>query len=96
MTIERFLCSYLIFINLLTFIVFGIDKLKATAHLWRIPEKILLLISFFGGLACALLAMFLFRHKIKDYSFLPYMILITISWLIGIIVFLIKLKMIQL
>jgi uncharacterized membrane protein YsdA (DUF1294 family) len=34
------------------------------------------------------MAMLLFRHKIKDRSFLPYIILITIVWIIVIIVFL--------
>jgi uncharacterized membrane protein YsdA (DUF1294 family) len=88
MTIEMFLCAYLLLINLLTFILFGLDKAKASTHSWRIPEKTLLLLSFAAGFPGGWLAMLLFRHKIKDFSFLPYMILITLSWLIGIIVFL--------
>lgn len=88
MTIQKFLCAYFILSNLLAIIVFGIDKFKAVTHSWRISEKTLLLLSFAGGFSGGWLAMFLFRHKIKDHSFLPYMILITLSWLIGIIVFL--------
>jgi uncharacterized membrane protein YsdA (DUF1294 family) len=88
MSIVKFPCAYLLLINLLTFIVFGLDKAKAATRTWRIPEKTLLLLSFIGGFPGAWLAMSLFRHKIKDFSFLPFMILITLSWLIGFIVFL--------
>ena len=88
MTISTFFCVYLILINSLTFIAFGFDKFKAIAHLWRIPEKILILLALLGGLVGGWIAMLLFRHKIKDHSFLPFMMLITVSWLIGIIVFL--------
>lgn len=82
MTIPTILCLYLIIINVLTFIAFGIDKFKAVAHLWRISEKILLLLALVGGVIGGWLAMFLFRHKIKDNSFLPWIIAITIFWLI--------------
>ena len=82
MTTEKFLCAYLIFINILTFTAFGIDKLKAKMHWWRIPEKTLLLLALIGGVIGGWLAMILFRHKIKDNSFLPYMILISIIWFI--------------
>ncbi len=92
MTIQKLVCVYLFFINILTFIVFSVDKFKASAHLWRIQEKLLLLLSVVGGLFGGWSAMILFRHKIKDLSFLPFMIFITVSWFVGIIVFLIKLK----
>ena len=41
--------SYLIFINIITFMVYGIDKLKAKKGKWRIPESTLLLLAIVGG-----------------------------------------------
>lgn len=61
--------SLLIVINVLAFLLYGIDKLKAKTHSWRIPENVLLLVAFAGGSLGALLAMFLFRHKTKHKKF---------------------------
>ena len=94
MAITFFGCIYLIMINVLTFIRFGIDKVKAKMHLWRISEKILLLFVVSGGCLGGWFGIFIFRHKTKDRSFLLPMILLTVSWIIGFIVFLMKLKMI--
>ncbi len=58
-------------INLMTLIVFGIDKFKAVkASDSRIPVAFLLLLSGVGGSIGGLLAMFIFRHKIRK----PYFI----------------------
>lgn len=88
MTIEKLLCAYLFLINLLTFIAFAVDKLKAKIQTSRISENALLLFFLTGGILGGWLAIFIFRHKIKDVSFLSKMIFVTLSWLIGIIVFL--------
>ncbi|PKM94281.1 MAG: DUF1294 domain-containing protein [Firmicutes bacterium HGW-Firmicutes-1] len=76
-----------IFINVLAFIAFGIDKLKAIRHQWRIPEKTLLLLSLVGPTG-SLLSMLLFRHKIKKLKFIllvPIFLLIHITiWFLGI------------
>lgn len=60
---------YLIIINILAFIVYGIDKFCAIYHLRRISEKGLLSISFLGGSIGSLLAMITFRHKTKKIKF---------------------------
>ncbi len=60
---------YLIIINLLAIILFAVDKFKAKHGLWRIPEKVLFLISFIGGSIGALIGMYLFHHKTKHLSF---------------------------
>ena len=36
-------------INVITFMVYGIDKLKAKKGKWRIPEATLLLLAIVGG-----------------------------------------------
>lgn len=66
---EKILIAYFIIINLITFAVFGIDKLKAVKDKWRIPEKVLFLLSIIGGSAGALLGMYTFRHKTKKPAF---------------------------
>ena len=40
---------YLIVINVVTFTVYGIDKLKAKQGSWRISEATLLLLAVIGG-----------------------------------------------
>lgn len=61
---------YVIIINLVTLIVFGIDKYKAKKGAWRIPEATLFILSIAGGSLGALCAMFLFRHKTQHWTFL--------------------------
>lgn len=60
---------YLIAINLVTFIVYAIDKRKAKKGTWRTPESTLLLLAAIGGTIGALLAMYLLRHKTKHKKF---------------------------
>lgn len=65
----RTLVIYLIGINLLTFLIFGIDKWKARKGKWRIPEDTLIWLSIVGGSVGALLGMYLFRHKTHKRKF---------------------------
>ena len=41
----KWLMYYLIVVNLLTCIIYGIDKWKAKRRAWRIPERTLLLLA---------------------------------------------------
>jgi uncharacterized membrane protein YsdA (DUF1294 family) len=55
-----------------------IDKQKAKKNRWRIPEKVLLGISFIGGSLGGIIGMYLFRHKTKHplfYISLPLMLI---------------------
>jgi len=63
------LIYYLIGINIITFFVYGFDKLKAKAHAWRIPEATLILLAVIGGSLGALLGMYVFRHKTQHIKF---------------------------
>lgn len=59
----------LVVMNLLAFALMGVDKLKAKAGAWRIPEKTLFLVTaLFGGLG-GTLGMLVFRHKTKHWYF---------------------------
>jgi uncharacterized membrane protein YsdA (DUF1294 family) len=61
--------SYLVIVNILAFLLMGIDKRKAKKGAWRIPEQTLFLSALIGGSLGANLGMQLFRHKTKHRSF---------------------------
>jgi len=54
---------YLLAINIITFFVYGIDKLKAKRSNWRIPEKTLIWFAVAGGSIGALLGIRVWHHK---------------------------------
>lgn len=54
---------YLLAINAVTFVVYGIDKIKAKRAKWRIPEATLLLQAAIGGSIGAWLGMKVWHHK---------------------------------
>ena len=61
--------GYLVIINVIAFIIYGIDKRKAKKHLWRIPEATLIGLALMGGSVGAFLGMRLFHHKTKHIKF---------------------------
>ena len=65
----KFLLAYLLFINFITFVLYGYDKRRAKKQRWRVPESTLLTFSFVGGSVGALLGMSFFRHKTKKLKF---------------------------
>ena len=60
---------FLVGINILAFIVYGIDKWRAAHGRWRIPEATLLGIAVIGGSIGALLGMKVWHHKTKHKKF---------------------------
>jgi len=63
------LLYYFIGINVLTFLVYGIDKMKAKRHSWRISEATLLTLAVIGGSIGALLGMRIWHHKTMHKKF---------------------------
>ena len=66
----KWLMYYLIVVNLLTWIIYGIDKWKAKRRAWRIPERTLLLLAAARGCTGALAGMLMFRHKTRKLKFM--------------------------
>lgn len=60
---------YLLIINLLTLLFYGVDKRRARRGSWRISEKTLFVLPLLGGSVGALLGMRLFRHKTRHWYF---------------------------
>lgn len=63
------LLYYFVCENVLTFLVYGIDKLKARQGKWRISEATLLLFAVIGGSIGAWLGMRVWRHKTMHKKF---------------------------
>lgn len=85
----QILLVYLITVNVITFFFFGWDKLRSQIRgSQRVSEKMLWLLTLFGGSAGAWSGMYFFRHKTKKISFqlvvwLIFLIqAILVSWLL--------------
>lgn len=65
----KYILIYFLLINLISFIMFYLDKEKAKKDKWRIEEKTLHTASFLGGVLGSITAMRLFHHKTKKKSF---------------------------
>lgn len=72
---------YLLLINIISFIMYYIDKRKAIKHQYRLSEKTLLLSSLLGGCFGSIISMFLFHHKTKHLKFRLLVPLCCIIWL---------------
>ena len=77
--------AFLILINIISFITFGIDKYKAVHQKWRIRENTLFFLAIIGGGLGAFLGMYVFHHKTKHPRFkygIPFILIISIFLII--------------
>ncbi len=80
------LIVYLIVINIIGFILMGVDKKKAKIGAWRIPEKVFFIVSIIGGSLGTWAGMYIFRHKTKHWYFVVFIPLILIAQIVAFIV----------
>lgn len=85
--IIRWALYYLIVMNLIGFLSMAIDKKKAQAGAWRIPEKTLFLFALLGGSIGSISGMYIWRHKTKHITFVIGMPLILIGQIVGYLFF---------
>lgn len=81
----KVLLLYLMVMNVIGFLIMGLDKRKAVRHEWRIPEKMLFLCSLLGGCLGTWSGMYVFRHKTRHWYFVVGMPLICVVWLLGLL-----------
>lgn len=60
---------YFVGINVVAFVLMGLDKFYSKANMWRIPELVLFLSALLGGSIGANLGMYVFKHKTKHFYF---------------------------
>lgn len=78
MHVTILLLSYLAAVNLIGFVLMGIDKHRAKKRGFRIPEATLFVIALIGGSIGSILGMYTFRHKTRHRRFVYGMPLILI------------------
>ena len=88
-SIAKIIVLYLEFINVLTFLLYGIDKWKSKRSRWRIPESVLLGLAAVGGSVGAWLGMRVWCHKTQHKKFrygVPAILLAQIVLLVWVVV----------
>ncbi|MBO4450956.1 MAG: DUF1294 domain-containing protein [Bacteroidaceae bacterium] len=69
LTLTHIVLIYLVAINVVTFLIYGIDKWKAKRDKWRISEAALLGLAAIGGSIGAWLGMKVWHHKTMHKKF---------------------------
>ena len=69
MTFTQIFIIYLIIINILGFLIMGLDKHKAKMGDRRIPENTLFTFTVLGGGVGTIAGMYVFHHKTKKMKF---------------------------
>ena len=88
--IQIIIISYLLVINLIAFVLYGIDKKRAIRNEYRIRESALLWIARLGGGIGSWLGIKLFRHKTRHTKFRIVVPLWMIIWIVVIVLVIIK------
>ncbi len=77
----KYITYYLIIINIISFILFAIDKFLAIKQKRRVRNSTLLGLSILGGSIGSIFGMYTFRHKTQRWYYkygIPFIIIIQI------------------
>lgn len=89
-TLIAALWYYFAAVNILLFILMGIDKYHAIKGSRRIPEKLLFLFAIIGGATGGTLGMLSFRHKTKHWYFVVFFTLLMLLDIVAMVCLLIE------
>lgn len=73
---------YLLIINIISLLIYYIDKKKAIKKKYRFSEKFLITLSIMGGCYGSIVGIYLFRHKTKHLKFIILVPIFCVIWLI--------------
>ena len=82
---EMIIYTFIAILNVITFLIYAIDKWKAKKNRWRISESILLLLAVLGGSIGALMGMKIWHHKTMHKKFkygIPLIMILQIGMLL--------------
>ena len=65
-----FIILYVAAVNVISFIVMGVDKRRAVKRAFRVPESTLFVLAIIGGSIGSITGMHLFHHKTRHWYFL--------------------------
>lgn len=88
MNVVFLLTGYIAAVNLIGFLLMGIDKHKAKKHAFRIPEATLFTVALIGGSIGSIAGMYFFRHKTRHWYFvygMPAILILQIALVMFII-----------
>jgi uncharacterized membrane protein YsdA (DUF1294 family) len=88
---KSIIASYLIIINLIAFVLYGVDKKRSILNKYRISESVLLWMARLGGGIGCWLGIKMFKHKTKHTKFRIVVPLWIIVWTTAIVFVVIKL-----
>ena len=84
-TLHQLSLYYLAAINVITFLIYGIDKWKAKKNKWRISESTLLMLAVIGGSVGAWIGMKTWHHKSLHKKFkygIPFILTLQLALMI--------------
>ena len=79
------LLIYVVVINVIGFVIMGVDKKRAIRGAFRISEASLFFVAFIGGSLGSIIGMQHFRHKTKHWYFqygMPVILMVQIALLL--------------
>ena len=83
--IHSYSLYYLLAVNIVAFVLYGIDKYKAKRNKWRVSEAALLTVAVIGGTIGAWAGMRLWHHKTmhKKFKFgIPAIIILQVALMV--------------
>lgn len=73
--------------NVIAFVLMGVDKTKAKMHAERIPEKVLFAFAILFGAIGGTIGMYSFHHKTRHWYFVAFFPILAVVQFVLLVVF---------